>query len=753
MKLYKSTAEISLQLTYVLNMLIVAISLLLITYNNSIYLIFIVVFLISITFSFYWPGKKSVKYVLAGISLILLLSILFFANMRFSTLIRFIFIVPLLYALVLKDFFSPSIAAIGIIWIFTTYIGDKGIEVVGTACIAMVLASMGYTTIIYLLTRLDKELQFKKILSDISSRFIGLADIDGGINDSLMDIGIASGVSRSYIFQFRENGTLMDSIYEWCAEDVDIHIDSLKNISTDTISWWMERLQQDDIIYIKDVSKMPLEASIEKMVLERQSIKSLLVLPLKIGKRPIGFIGFDSTTKTGKWRRGDITLLKLASEILANVLYRKEVEDKLDETIAELEVKVQLRTSELEKSKKEYRRIIEFMPQAVFINDDERIVFANREGAKLLGFDDYRELIGKKVVDFVPDAHKQVTEDAVKEVIVNGKEYISQEGKSQRIDGKIIDIEATMIPYEFKNGHAVMVLVKDMTEQRKTEKLDKLLNEALEYDKLKTEFFCNLSHELRTPLNILLGTTQLLKLLPMDNNDDEGDGKKSRLIKHIASMEQNCYRLLRLINNLIDATKIEAGFFEIHLENHNIVEIVEDICISVSDYMESKGINLQFDTEIEEKIIACDRDKIERIILNLLSNTAKFTKPGGSVFINIYDREEKIVISVKDTGIGISKERLAIIFDRFIQDNKTLCRNHEGSGIGLSLVRSLVEMHGGRIDINSQLGKGTELIIELPVLVIQEEKNKGSNQIVTEQSCIERVNIEFSDIYIRQAKG
>ena len=144
--------------------------------------------------------------------------------------------------------------------------------------------------------------------------------------------------------------------------------------------------------------------------------------------------------------------------------------------------------------------------------------------------------------------------------------------------------------------------------------------------------------------------------------------------------------------------------------------------------------------------MAFDADKIERIMLNLISNAIKFTKPSGQIYVNIQDKKETIVISVRDTGIGIPLEKQKEIFEKFIQVDKSLSRKQEGSGIGLSLVKSLVEMQGGKIYINKEITKGSEFIMELPVKVL--DNIKECNEIYnTAENHIERIKIEFSDIY------
>jgi signal transduction histidine kinase len=164
------------------------------------------------------------------------------------------------------------------------------------------------------------------------------------------------------------------------------------------------------------------------------------------------------------------------------------------------------------------------------------------------------------------------------------------------------------------------------------------------------------------------------------------------------------------------------------------------------DYGRNKGIRIQFDTEYEEKTIRCDPDKIERIMLNLLSNAIKFTGSGGIIKVRVLFKDKKVAISVKDTGIGIPEDKLPLIFDRFIQVDRSLSRMNEGSGIGLSIVKALVEMHGGTIGVSSRLGEGSEFIFELPDRLI-DEGDKEALGFYNDQNSEYRISVEFSDIY------
>lgn len=262
-----------------------------------------------------------------------------------------------------------------------------------------------------------------------------------------------------------------------------------------------------------------------------------------------------------------------------------------------------------------------------------------------------------------------------------------------------------------------------------------------EMEKARIDFFTNISHELKTPLNIIYTAQQMIDItIKNDKYNNYNIHKYMKMIK------QNSYRLTRLVSNLIDITKIDACCFELKPINADIIKIVEDITLSVSQYIENQGINLIFDTNVEEKVIACDPDKIERIMLNLLSNAVKFTDKGGYILVNINCIDDKVIISVADSGIGITEEMLGAIFDRFVQVNKANNKKTEGSGIGLALVKSLVELHGGTITVESTLGVGSKFIISLPDknIVSEEPHPKSSNFL---NSSVEKINIEFSDIY------
>ncbi|NRT75895.1 sensor histidine kinase [Clostridium beijerinckii] len=408
----------------------------------------------------------------------------------------------------------------------------------------------------------------------------------------------------------------------------------------------------------------------------------------------------------------------------------------------------------IEKKKGQLLYILDSIYEGVFILDTNyKILFVNKGVEKLLNINNFKSILGRDLfeIGIVHKDYRDIILNRFEKVLKHNISVPIIEEKMIQFDGNIIPVNIYSGAIEYEGNPCILSVIRDISEHKKSENLrlkiqeqSRLLDKAAEYDKLKTEFFANLSHEFRTPLNVMLSTLQLLNLIGANKTNTDS---KDKISKYYNIMKQNCYRLLRLVNNLIDITKIDAEYFKLSLKNENIISTIEDITLSVTDYAKNKGLDIIFDTNVEEKIMACDADKIERIMLNLLSNAIKFTSSGGSIFVNIVDKDSSIIVSVKDTGVGIPKDKQLSIFKRFVQVDKSLSRKREGSGIGLSLVKSLVELHNGTIKINSEYGKGSEFIIELPVKVLPESENATSDEDLAKESNIQRIKIEFSDIY------
>ena len=298
---------------------------------------------------------------------------------------------------------------------------------------------------------------------------------------------------------------------------------------------------------------------------------------------------------------------------------------------------------------------------------------------------------------------------------------------------------------QYKNENSFFFTARDITHKKEYQKKEKLLEEAVQLESLKNRFFNNISHEFRTPINIILGTVQLIEKYRQNENYT-----LEYLDYHINFIKKNSYRLLRLVQNLLDLSQIESEYYDTNFGNYDIVNIVEDITMSVATYLENKDVHLIFDTDCEEQVICCDPEKIERIILNLLSNAIKYNKDNNDIEVCMFIDDDFVKIYIKDHGIGIEKEELKTIFEEFKKVDDGLTRPCEGSGIGLSIVNEFVRLHKGYVSVDSEVGVGSTFEVTLPNRVNSsdiESRNSISSDNIMRQSKIERCNIEFSDIY------
>ncbi|WP_223316952.1 MULTISPECIES: PAS domain-containing sensor histidine kinase [Clostridium] len=262
-------------------------------------------------------------------------------------------------------------------------------------------------------------------------------------------------------------------------------------------------------------------------------------------------------------------------------------------------------------------------------------------------------------------------------------------------------------------------------------------NELQSISDMKDEFFNMISHELRTPLTIINSSVQLARNVYKNEITDTID-------KVLMRIDQNCRRLLKLINNILDISKAEAGFLQLEYSFFNIVSVTESIVSSVSIYAKSKEINLIFDTNEEEKMVALDKDKYEKIILNLLSNAIKFTPDNKNIYVTICSQKDVVKVKVKDEGVGIPKDSLDNIFNRFIQINNSVKNVTPGTGLGLALVKNFVELMNGNIKVNSKVNKGTEFTITFKVDDSNQKINLDNFNLAS--NIENKMLLEFSDV-------
>lgn len=251
-------------------------------------------------------------------------------------------------------------------------------------------------------------------------------------------------------------------------------------------------------------------------------------------------------------------------------------------------------------------------------------------------------------------------------------------------------------------------------------------------------FLLNITHDLRGHLNVILSVMQCIDYGNIAIND-------KKALEYINIVKRNSLKMLKLVNNLIDTTKLENNYYVLNKKNIDIVSLIEDTVICIDKYAKQKKIQLIFDTNKEECIVGVDPEAIDRIIMNLLSNAIKYSYENTNVYINLFISKNNIKIKVRDEGPGICKKHQDKIFSRFYQISNDGSRESLGSGIGLDLVNYLVKSMEGNITLNSIEGNGCEFVVVLPRYIVEEKVDYCLEDINNKK--IQMVEIEFSDIY------
>lgn len=280
----------------------------------------------------------------------------------------------------------------------------------------------------------------------------------------------------------------------------------------------------------------------------------------------------------------------------------------------------------------------------------------------------------------------------------------------RRTRGASMTLSVNAAPLHDERGavEGAVAVLRDVTEIHRTLAELRVANQRLEEDsRLKNEFVANMSHELRTPLNAILGFAQLLRLGP------EGKNLSTRQVDGLERIHRNGRNLLSLIDGILDVARIEAGVRTLHPEHFDLVEAVQSAFGELESLAVQKAVDYRFKVEGEFPVVFTDRGRLRQVVVNLISNALKFTAD-GSVEVRLSRTEDSARIEVRDTGIGIKRESLGVIFDKFRQVDGSTTRRAGGVGLGLSIVRELVDLLGGVVDVQSTFGEGSVFGVTIP---------------------------------------
>lgn len=346
--------------------------------------------------------------------------------------------------------------------------------------------------------------------------------------------------------------------------------------------------------------------------------------------------------------------------------------------------------NDIEKTFKSLFRNIPVPTLIVNLNKNN-IVYANKQCLDLFDEEKFLDLVGVnfyKLIEIIDDKNiKKLDEKGNIGIIKKNNKKVTIEIKDKSLE----------------QGEAIIILT-DMTSRTKYINIENRIMEKKLQEDIKRSFLSNISHDLKTPINVIYSSAQVQDIFINNRN-------KKELENHMNISKQNYLVLKRLTNNIIDVGKIDSGALKCNLKKGNIVYFVEDVFSGLVSYAKEENIEMQFDTDEEEIYIKFNNDFMERVIINLISNSIKYNKEIGEIFVDIKTENNYVYIIIRDTGIGIQKEFLDKIFERYSKDKKTKKAILKSSGIGMYVVKNLIEAQNGEISIESEEGVGTEIVM------------------------------------------
>ena len=367
----------------------------------------------------------------------------------------------------------------------------------------------------------------------------------------------------------------------------------------------------------------------------------------------------------------------------------------------------------IQDSQKRLDTIVELAPDAIIsINEEKRIVVFNSAAERIFGYD-RSDMMGNKLDDLLPREVVSNHDSMIDGFIQGEATSIKMGGRDgiigRRKNGELFPAEASISRQQTPGGNVLTVMLKDVTERNRHE--DEMLRakeEAEIANRVKTEFLASVSHELRTPLNAILGFSQSMQegIFGPLNND-----KYSEYVKNIVDSGTH---LLELINDVLDISVIESGRMSIHEEILDIEKLVQSACRLVLPRLEANDLILDVDVEPGLPAFNGDNRRLKQVILNILANSVKFTPEGGTITLSAGRHNGSLTVSIRDTGIGIEKDDIPKALSPFGQVDSRLSRIYEGTGLGLPLAKSFVELHSGELSLESEFGKGTVVTLIFP---------------------------------------
>ncbi|NQT64285.1 MAG: PAS domain-containing protein [Candidatus Marinimicrobia bacterium] len=496
------------------------------------------------------------------------------------------------------------------------------------------------------------------------------------INEALESIGSYYEVDRSYVFIINDDEETMDNTHEWCTDGIEPQIDNLKNIPVETTPWWMTKLYNFETIYIPCVAELPVEAKVEKEILEAQDIQSLLVLPLAVGNSLIGFIGYDSVRQEKIWKDEHILGLELVGNDIVNALQRTIAEKRLKQSEERFELAMEGASDGLWDW--------DLVKDEVYYSPRWKRMLGYAEGELKPHVDEWKRLMH-------PEDLERSLETVQNYLAGKSKDY-NLEFRMQHKDGHYVDILSRGIAVRDEQGKALRIVGThvDISERKQAEtRLEQANN-------MKELLLDVITHDLINPAGTI---REISDLLLEEDRDNE-------LIQGISWSSD---KLLKVVQHATVLSQVAIGD-KIAKEEIDLLELVKSIAPEFVDYLKTKEMILE--NKLPGKLLVHANPIIGEVFKNYISNAIKYASDGKKIIIDAEVQAGSITINVRDYGTTIPENDREKVFTRGIQIDEGSKR---GRGIGLAIVKRIAEVHGAEVGVSPNKPQGNIFYIKITV--------------------------------------
>ena len=505
-------------------------------------------------------------------------------------------------------------------------------------------------------------------------------------------LGRATVVSRVYLFHIHTASgpeKIASSFSEWCAPGISPQHDNpaLHNIPLYSAGYgrWIDVFMEGKAV-AGPIESFPPE---EQPVLQEQGILSLVAMPIQTQHGLWGFIGFDDCAVAQTWPADIVSCLQVAARVLGAAFDRSEYRRRNEALLIE------------------YREVLASIQDVVFkVNEAGQLTYLSPAWTTVTGRS-IESSLGASSFDLLKPEVRSLVQENHRRLISGELQSVRMELPLSLRDGWV---QVSISRIAGSEGHATELVgtLTDISELKAAqEELTKSRREAESANRAKSEFLATMSHELRTPLNAVIGLSEsMLESLPKVDPD--------RARRYLGIIHQSGRQLLAQINDVIDLARIDSGKIEVALEPMDLARVASEATDGLRKEAQAKGIEISFLPTSGTLLSLADERLMRQVFRNLIGNAIKFTEAGGRVAVVPRLEGDRVLVEIRDSGIGIPEDKLSQLFKPFTQIDSSLARRHNGTGLGLALVDRIIRLNRGRVRVESVAGRGSTFTVELP---------------------------------------